>query len=163
MRFFQISIGIFLVLAASRFVPHPPNFTSLLAVSFYIPALLGRKYIFSVITCFILTDLIIGFHSTTLFTWGSVGIIGYVSHYFLKSVSTRILGAVSGTLIFFIVSNFGVWASSILHGNNTLTLLETYVIAIPFYGNTLFSTIIFSFIIEGLISLKKIKLFLRKI
>ena len=139
MTYLKFSLGIFLVLAASRFIPHPPNFTSLIALSFYIPALLGVRFLPALLLCFGLTDLIIGFHSTTLFTWGSVGIIGYVSHYFLKSVSTRILGVVSGTLIFFIVSNFGVWATSILHGNNTLTLLETYVIAIPFYGNTLFS------------------------
>ena len=45
MHYFKISIGIFLALAASRFVAHPPNFTSLLALSFYIPAILGIKFI----------------------------------------------------------------------------------------------------------------------
>ena len=40
-----IFIGIFIVLAASRLIPHPPNFTSLLALSFYIPAILGIKFI----------------------------------------------------------------------------------------------------------------------
>ena len=34
-------LGIFLALAVSRFVPHPPNFTSLIALSFYIPVLFG--------------------------------------------------------------------------------------------------------------------------
>jgi len=163
MKYLKISVGIFIALAASRFFPHPPNFTSLLALSFYIPALFGRKYILSLIICFMLTDLIIGFHTTTLFTWGSVAIIGYFSHYFLKSISKRLFGVFSATLIFFIISNFGVWMSSILHGNNNLNLLETYFIAIPFYGNTLVSTIVFSLIIEGLISLKKVKTILKKI
>ena len=84
MKYLKISVGIFIALAASRFFPHPPNFTSLLALSFYIPALFGRKHILSIIICFMLTDLIIGFHTTTLFTWGSVAIIGYFSHYFLN-------------------------------------------------------------------------------
>lgn len=163
MKYLKISVGIFIALAASRFFPHPPNFTSLLALSFYIPALFGRKHILSIIICFMLTDLIIGFHTTTLFTWGSVAIIGYFSHYFLKSISTRLFGVFSATLIFFIISNFGVWMSSILHGNYNLNLLETYFIAIPFYGNTLISTIVFSLIIEGLISFKKVKTILKKI
>ena len=38
MKYFKISLGIFCALAASRFIPHPPNFTSLLALSFYVPA-----------------------------------------------------------------------------------------------------------------------------
>lgn len=163
MKYLKISIGIFLALATSRFFPHPPNFTNLLALSFYIPTLFGRKYILSLIICFMLTDLIVGFHTTTLFTWGSVAIIGYFSHYFFKSISTRLFGIFSSTLIFFIISNFGVWMSSILHGNYNLNLLETYFIAIPFYGNTLVSTIFFSLIIEGLISFKKVKTILKNI
>ena len=72
MQYFKISLGIFVVLAASRFIPHPPNFTSLLALSFYIPALLGVRYLPALIASFILTDLVIGLHGVTLFTWGSV-------------------------------------------------------------------------------------------
>ena len=47
-------IGIFLLLAASRFIPHPPNFTSLLALSFYVPALLGIRYLpaLAIVFCF---------------------------------------------------------------------------------------------------------------
>ena len=60
MQYFKISLGIFVVLAASRFIPHPPNFTSLLALSFYIPALLGVRYLPALIAIFILTDLVIG-------------------------------------------------------------------------------------------------------
>ena len=63
MKYFKISLGIFVVLAASRFVPHPPNFTSLLALSFYVPAILGLKFIPALIISFLITDLIIGFHN----------------------------------------------------------------------------------------------------
>ena len=72
MNNFKIFVGIFAVLAASRFIPHPPNFTSLIALSFYIPALLGLKFLPMLLLCFAITDLIIGFHATILFTWGSV-------------------------------------------------------------------------------------------
>ena len=63
----KISIGILLALAVSRFIPHPPNFTSLIALSFYVPALLGLKFLPFVLLSFIFTDVIIGFHNTLLF------------------------------------------------------------------------------------------------
>ena len=67
---FKISIGILFALAVSRFIPHPPNFTSLIALSFYVPAMFGVRYIPIVLICFVLTDIIIGFHQTLFFTWG---------------------------------------------------------------------------------------------
>ena len=76
MNYFKISLGIFTALAVSRFIPHPPNFTSLLALSFYIPAFLGIRYLPALILCFVVTDLIIGFHGLVVFTWGSVILIG---------------------------------------------------------------------------------------
>ena len=86
MNYFKIFIGIFITLAVSRFIPHPPNFTSLLAISFYVPALLGARYLPSVVLSFALTDFIIGFHGVTLFTWGSVILIGLGSKFFAKTI-----------------------------------------------------------------------------
>ena len=65
MQYLKISLGIFFTLAASRFIPHPPNFTSLIALSFYVPALQGI-YTPALILSFMITDLIIGFHKITL-------------------------------------------------------------------------------------------------
>ncbi len=90
MKYLKISIGIFIALAASRFVPHPPNFTSLLALSFYVPALLGVRYLPALVLSFLITDLFIGFHAVTLFTWGSVILIGLSSRFFLLNIYTRI-------------------------------------------------------------------------
>ena len=56
---FKISVGILLVLATSRFIPHPPNFTSLIALSFYVPAFFGLKYIWIVFIAYFITDIIL--------------------------------------------------------------------------------------------------------
>ena len=103
MKYLKISIGIFIALAASRFVPHPPNFTSLLALSFYIPAIFGIKFIPAVLIAFAITDMFLGFHFTILFTWGSVILIGFLSKYLNKSISLRLSGALFGAVIFFIL------------------------------------------------------------
>ena len=93
MNYFKISIGVFAALAASRFIPHPPNFTSLLALSFYVPALLGIRYLPVLVISFVITDLVIGFHGVTLFTWGSVILIGLGSKFFTKNILNRIFGS----------------------------------------------------------------------
>ena len=147
MNFLKISIGIFLVLAASRFVPHPPNFTSLIALSFYVPAVLGRKFIPAILLSFFITDLIIGFHQTLFFTWGSIVVIGLTSKYFVKNIKWRAIGVLLSAIIFFILSNFGVWLTG-SYGYTMNGLISCYIMAIPFFKSTLAATIIYSFVIE---------------
>ena len=65
-------LGVILILTFSRVIPHPPNFTSLIALSFYVPAIFGSRYMPVVLLSFVFTDLVIGFHNTLLFTWGSI-------------------------------------------------------------------------------------------
>ena len=158
MNYLKISIGIFLALAASRFIPHPPNFTSLLALSFYVPAILGLRYIPALILSFAITDLFIGLHGLTLFTWGSVIFIGLISRFFLTNTKNRIFGCLLGVVIFFIVTNFGVWVSG-MYSYTIQGLIECYFLAIPFFAYSLISTFIFSAIIECLLKLKFIKAF----
>ena len=142
-----ISLGIFLSLAASRFIPHPPNFTSLIALSFYVPVFFGLRFIPALILCFALTDFIIGYHSGTHWTWGSVLLIGLISVYFSNNFSLRISGALLGALIFFIITNFGVWTTG-YYGLNLNGLINSYFLALPFFGYSVLSTLIFAVIIE---------------
>lgn len=149
MRYINFSIGIFLLLSVSRFIPHPPNFTNLIALSFYIPFIFGRKFIPIVILSYLITDLLIGMHNLTFFTWGSVLIIGLISNYFKNNLFNRILGVLSGSIIFFIISNLGVWFLGD-YDQNLSGLILCYFMAIPFFINTLISTFIYSFLIEAI-------------
>ena len=134
MKYLKISIGIFIALAASRFVPHPPNFTSLLALSFYITAMLGINYIPALLISFFITDLIIGIHNLTFFTWGSVILIGFISKYFSHTITKRSVGVFFVAIIFFVVTNFGVWSLG-SYGYSVEGLIKCYVMAIPFFVN----------------------------
>ena len=155
MKTFYTCLAVFACFAVSRFVPHPPNFTSVQALSFYLPAILGLKFIPVVFLSFVITDIFIGFHQTLFFTWGSIILIGLISKYFIFSTSSRIFGSLVGCGVFFIFTNFGVWLTG-GYGYNINGLLTCYVAAIPFFGFSLISTIIFSFLIEILIFIKKI-------
>ena len=147
MNYLKVTIGILILLSASRFIPHPPNFTTLIALSFYVPVLLGIKFVPAVVLCFFITDIFIGFHSTTIFTWGSVILIGLISKYFNKSIFKRIFGSFTACFLFYIITNFGVWSLG-GYGYTFNGLVLCYTLAIPFFIHTITSTLIFSSIIE---------------
>ena len=147
MSYLKVSIGIFIALAASRFIPHPPNFPSLIALSFYVPAILGIRYLPALVLSFVITDFFVGFHSLSIFTWGSVVLISLISKYLENSLVKRIAGALLGAIVFFVVTNFGVWCEG-SYGYTYEGLITCYLLALPFFGNMLVSTFLFSSIIE---------------
>ena len=102
---------------------------------------------------FAITDLIIG-SSSVFFTWGSVIVIGLFAKYFTNNILSRILGALSGAVIFYLVTNFGVWFGG-MYSQNFNGLIESYVMGLPFFGYNLISTFLFSAVIESVIKFVK--------
>ena len=147
MHYLKVTLALLVVLSVSRFIPHPPNFTTLLALSFYVPSVLGLRYIPVVLMSLFFTDLILGLHSLMVFTLSSILIIGLISKYFNRSILLRLTGALSGAVIFYIITNFGVWLNG-SYGYNLSGLITCYIMAIPFFGNTVLSTFLYSVLIE---------------
>ena len=56
-------------------------------------------------------------------------------------------GATLGAVIFFIVTNFGVWISG-MYGYSLKGFITCYTLAIPFFAYSVISTLIFSSVIE---------------
>ncbi len=152
----------FISIIISRLFPHPPNFTSTIAVAFYLPALFGTKFIIVALSAFIISDIILGLHSLVFFTWGSLFLIAYIAKYF-KKFYFRIFGVSLSCIIFFLVSNFGVWALSDLYIKNLEGLILCYTMAIPFLQSSLIGTIIFSTLIEFLLCFNNTKSLIKKI
>ena len=152
----------FLSILVTRLIPHPPNFTSAIAIAFYLPALFGVKYFVVALTAFILSDILIGLHNLVLFTWGSLLLIGLFSKY-LQGFYCRILGVSGSCLIFFLVSNFGVWFVTEIYTNDLSGLISCYVMALPFLKNTLISSFVISIFIESLVLMKLSKTYISKI
>ena len=145
------SIGILFLF---RFLPHPPNFTPVIAMAFYLPVFFGMWCIPFLILAFAITDIVIGFHSLLFWTWGSLALIGLISKYSNRILSRLFLSFV-GAIIFFIISNFGVWFTGSLYQQSLEGLIQCYIMALPFFTNTLLSTVIFSLIIEFVVFNKK--------
>ena len=129
----------------SRLIPHPPNFTPLLAIALYSGISFKNKTLFVIpLTAMIVSDVFLGYHSSILWVYLSLLIIFYIGYISFKkySFSNLILLSLISSLMFFILTNFGVWI--IGYPNTIEGLIACYIAAIPFFHNTLFSTILFS-------------------
>ena len=141
-------INIFFILAilVSRFLPHPPNFTPILALAVFGGAFLTNKraaLCIPIIAMF-LSDLIIGIHYQIYAVYLSIIPLSLLGNMIEKKniINLGIVG-VSGSLFFFIVTNFSVWLTDGLYPLNVTGLMQCYIMAIPFFHNTLISTVIF--------------------
>lgn len=130
-----------------RIIPHPPNFTPVIALSLYLPFIFGVWSVPFCILGFAITDYFIGFHSLLFWTWGALAFTGYTSK-FCNKIYSRIVLTFIGAITFFTISNFGVWISGTLYEISVQGLLKCYIMAIPFFTNTLLSTMFFAVIFE---------------
>ena len=138
-----------------RYIPHPPNFSPVIAFAMYVPIIFGFWFIPFFILGYAITDFFIGFHSLLIWTWGSLAFITILSKFSNGTVS-RIVLSLFGALGFFMISNFGVWATGSFYEANLQGLIYCYLMAIPFFTNTLFSTILFACLFEILLKSKSI-------
>ena len=77
-----------------------------------------------------------------------------ISKFFKTTVINRVSGSLLGACLFFVITNFGVWSLG-SYGYTIQGLLLCYTLAIPFFGNTLIATLVFSSLIEIIYRLKK--------
>ena len=152
MQYLKLTLCVIAVLCASRFIPHPPNFTGLIALGLYIPASFGLRYIPSILIALLISDIFLGFHSTMFFTFFSLLLIGLLSIIFKNKSIYRLAGSFLGALLFFIITNFGVWLSG-YYGLTLQGLINCYILAIPFFYGTVLSTLIYSILFEYLLKL----------
>ncbi len=144
---------IILIMVLSRLIPHPPNFTPIISMAM-MSGYFFKNFNMSVLMLaftMLLSDLFLGFHNNMIFVYIPLFII--VS--FCFKISTKInyknlffLG-VGSSLIFFLISNFGVWLLGNMYENNINGLINCYILAIPFFKNTLLSTFVFSYAAYG--------------
>ena len=145
-------LSIILLLAFSRLIPHPPNFTPVIAIlimgTIYFNSSL--KLILAVLLSMFLSDLIIGLHKNLFVIYFAIFSISIITKYILDKNLTKNLLTISFTssAFFFLLTNFAVWFSSEMYSFDLKGLIQCYIMAIPFFLNTLLSTIFFCFLID---------------
>ena len=135
-------IAIIVVAVLSRLVPHPPNFTPITAVALFSIINFKNKYLgLSIpIICLFISDLILGISLINFFVYFSFVLISVVG-YLLKKIN--ITSILASSLIFFTVTNFGVWL--IGYPNTIEGFIACYVAALPFFGWTIAGDLFYSY------------------
>ena len=163
---FLLSNALIILAIASRFLPHPPNFTAVLSVGIFAGFLFRNKalgYIIPIIAM-IASDIILGMHSTMWAVYFSIIIAGFIGTKIKKSIMGNIaLSSLISAVMFFVITNFAVWLNGIMYPMNFQGLISCYISAIPFFGYTLLSTIVYSFILFEIYSLFEKNIFSKRI
>ena len=153
----KVITALVVVAVFSRLLPHYPNFTAMGALAFF-SAFSGKNFGKSLALMagtMMFTDVILNniiyptgefvfMYAGSIFTY--VGFAAYtLTGYLSKSRKSAALGLIVGSLLFFAISNFGVWFSPLSAYPKTVTgLLSAYTAAIPFYAPELLSSFLFS-------------------
>ena len=153
-----LAVATLFALAFFRLIPHPPNFTPILAISVF-AGIKFKDNLFSYlvpVSAMLVSDAILGFHNGMILIYLAIVLSAFIARKF-NTINTSVL---SSSILFFLITNFQVWIMSSSYPKSLLGILECYTLAIPFFGMTLLSTFFFSYILfYGYAFLTSIKLY----
>jgi hypothetical protein len=142
-----------LVAAVLRLVPHPPNFTPIGAMALFSGAYLGRRAIAfaAPLGALLLSDLVLGFYHGQATVYFSVALIVMIGMLALRRVSALRVGAaaMASSVLFFVITNFGMWLFSGFYPRTIAGLEACYVAAIPFFQNTVAGDLFYAVLLFG--------------
>lgn len=165
LRFSVISLMIVLA-AFSRLIPHPPNFAPIGAMALFGAAYFSQRYLaFAIpIISMWLSDLVLNnvvygqyfdhfvwFYQGFYWTYGAFIIIGVVGFFMLKKVQLKsvVLASLLAAALFFVISNFGVWATGTMYPNTLSGLITCYAAGLPFFKNTIMGDLVYTGVLFG--------------
>ena len=134
-----------IILALSRILPHPPNFTPIIASAIMAPLLIRDRWFGIAIPIFamLVADIVIGFHPYQTVIYLTLVVIGLVAP-MQRNIKWITAMAILGPVWFFLVTNFAVWLAWDYYPKTVEGLILCYTMAIPFFQNTLISTCVFT-------------------
>jgi len=143
-----------LAAAALRLVPHPPNFTPIGAMALFSGAYLGRRGAVALVaplSALFLSDLVLGFYRGMPTVYFSVALIVIIGWMALRRVSPIRVGgaAIASSVLFFVLTNFGMWLSSGFYPHTLAGLEACYIAAIPFFQNTVAGDLFYAAVLFG--------------
>lgn len=149
-----------------RLFPHAPNFAPIAAMGLFGGTYLNRKYSLAIVfISLLISDYLLLYihpfssqflnfskiyspivlvHSTTFFVYGSFLLIALLGMWLKshKSAKNILAASLSSSILFFIITNFGVWVQG-AYARDLSGLWQSYVMGIPFFRNTLFGDLFY--------------------
>ena len=144
--------------AMMRLIPHWPNFTPIAAIALFGGTFLKRKDLAFLVpvAAMLLSDLIIGFHSTMLpvyLSFIAIVAFGLILQRRLTVVNT-LAASLSASVLFYLVTNFASWSSGIMpYPMNIAGLMQSYIAGLPFLFNGVLGDLFYTSVLFGAVYL----------
>lgn len=154
----QISLAAILLLlilgVTTRFLPHPANFTAIGALALFGGLYLPKRWaIVAPLIAMFASDIFIGFYSwpIMLSVYASFLVMGLIGLSLRNRKKTRLIlgGTLLGSIIFFIVTNWAVWAFGTMYTHSFPGLMESYYAALPFFRNSVAGDLFYTVALVG--------------
>lgn len=151
----KLPIYLLLILGiATRFIPHPSNFTAMGALALFSGLYLSKKQsLILPLAAMFISDIFIGLYLPSIMASVYVGFISMVliGQYLKNKIGFwKILGGIlSGSLIFFLLTNGAVWLFGTMYAHNFSGLLQSYYMALPFWRNEILADLFYSGVLIG--------------
>lgn len=147
-----LPISIIAIAAAIRILPHPANVAPIAAMALFGGCYLEKKYAFLLpIIALFVSDSILGFHQSMPFVYGSFLLMVCIGIWLRKrkAVGTILGASVASSLLFFLITNFGFWLTESLYPKTIEGQITAYVMALPFFRNTLLGDLLYTGLFFG--------------
>jgi vitamin B12 transporter len=159
------AVLLILIGALSRLIPHPPNFVAMGAIGLYAGARLPRRWSWAIpLAAMALSDLLIDWGTgrrlvtpVRLAVYGSFILMVLLGQAFARPGRAGRLAALSagGAVLFFLTTNFAVWASMGTYPPTSAGLAACYLMALPWFWNTLAAELLGTAALFGLDALTR--------
>lgn len=139
---------------AARLLPHPANFAPIGAVALFGGMYLTKRYaVILPLIAMLISDIFIGFYTWQIMAsvYISFALTGLIGLWVRKNkkLSTIIGGTVLGSILFFLITNFAVWAFGAMYAHNFSGLMQSYIMAIPFFRDSLLGDLFYVGLLVG--------------
>ena len=160
-----LTLAVLIFIAAlSRVLPHPPNFSPIEAVALFGGAYFAKRHwaLLVPLAAMFLSDLVLGLLRGGLY-FEYFTSAGYLLVYACIALSTvlgfglrgkvgasRVLSySLAGSMLFFVVTNFGAWLSDPAYPKTVAGLAAAYVAGVPFFQWTVLGTLFYAALLFG--------------
>ena len=156
-----VLVGMVLAAAAARILPHPWNFTPIGAMALFGGAQFASKRAAFLLplSALFLGDLVLGLHKLVPFVYGCFALTVCLGFWVRqnRSASRIVIASLTSAIVFFLVTNFSVWACFDTFPKNVSGLMECYVAGLPFLRNGLIGDLFYAGVLFGGLALAERK------
>jgi len=133
---------------ATRFAPHPANFTAIGAIALFSGLYLSKKQALLLpLAAMFISDVFIGFYNIYIMASVYIGfaLVVLIGKYLQNNIKLLpvALGTLTGSVLFFLLTNTAVWAFGTMYTHDISGLITSYYSALPFFRNELLGNIFY--------------------